>query len=179
MLRKIKYIILILFLTLGGYFWFENQPDVHKNLSSDISLLQNELSGNFSLTAKSEIFLFVVRIEDLGTPFNHQAVDFIYLDSIIEDDLFKENVLKKFRGISKNINSETKTYLNYALSLSKFCNYTKKVKIENDSFCDNEEANYEYLSIKDDESEGFFVIFHSAQSNIFLLRRFWAFQTKF
>ena len=101
MLRKIKYIILILFLTLGGYFWFENQPDVHKNLSSDISLLQNELSGNFSLTAKSEIFLSVVRIEDLGTPFNHQAVDFIYLDSIIEDDLFKENVLKNSEEFQK------------------------------------------------------------------------------
>ena len=106
-------------------------------------------------------------------------MDFIYLDSIIEDDLFKENVLKKFRGISKNTHSETKTYLNYALSLSKFCNYTKKVKIENNNFCVNDETASEYLSIKDDESEGFFVIFYSAQSNIFLLRRFWAFQTNF
>ena len=179
MTKTKKFILAIILLFIGGYFWFSGTTDVHRNKKADIELIKSEVSKHLGISLTDDDLLFVSREDDFGTPFNHAAVDFIYLDAIINKQLLKEKLLIQFNETNSNTNKNEDVFLSLALSVSNICEYTQRTNIANSTFCGNDSLEHRHLTISSDNEFGYFSVFYDSAQNAVLLRRFWALDTGF
>lgn len=179
MTKTKKFILAIILLFISGYFWFSGTTDVHKNKKADIELIKSEVSKHLGISLTDDDLLFVSREDDFGTPFNHAAVDFIYLDAIINKQLLKEKLLIQFNETNSNTNKNEDVFLSLALSVDNICDYTQRANIANSTFCGNDSLEYRHLTISSDNEFGYFSVFYDSAQNEVLLRRFWALDTDF
>ena len=166
-------------LFIGGYFWFSGTTDVHTNKKTDIDLIKSEVSKHLGISLTDEDLFFVSREDDFGTPFNHAAVDFIYLDAIINKRSLKEKLLTQFNQSNIATNKSEDLFLSLALSIVNICEYTQRTDITNSTFCGNDSLEYRHLTISNDNEFGYFSVFYDSAQKVVLLRRFWALDTDF
>ena len=179
MVKTKKSILAIILLFIGGYFWFSGTTDVHTNKKADIELIKSEVSKHLGISLSDDDLFFVSREDDFGTPFNHAAVDFIYLDAIINKKLLKEKLLTQFNETNSNTNKNDDVFLSLALSVDNICEYTQRTNIANSTFCGNGSLEHRHLTISSDNEFGYFSVFYDSAQNVVLLRRFWALDTGF
>ena len=175
MIKISKFTLTMILLLIGGYFWFSGTTDVHTNEKADIELIKSEVSKHLGISLTDDDLFFVSRENDFGTPFNHAAVDFIYLDAIINKPLLNKKLITKFN----KTNGYEDVFLSLALSVDNICEYTQQTNITNSTFCYNENLEHRYLTISRDNEFGYFSIFYDSALNALLLRRFWALDTDF
>lgn len=179
MTKTKKFILAIILLFIGAYFWFSGTTDVHTNKKADIELIKSEVSKHLGISLTDDDLLFVSREDDFGTPFNHAAVDFIYLDAIINKRSLKEKLLTQFNQSNIAANKSEDLFLSLALSLVNICEYTQRTDITNSTFCGNDSLEYRHLTISNDNEFGYFSVFYDSAQKAVLLRRFWALDTDF
>ena len=179
MVKTKKSILAIILLFIGGFFWFSGTTDVHTNKKADIELIKSEVSKHLGISLLDDDLFFVSREDDFGTPFNHAAVDFIYLDAIINKQLLKEKLLFKFNETNSKTNENEDVFLSLALSVDNICEYTNRTNIANSAFCSNDSLEHRHLTISSDNEFGYFSVFYDSAQKAMLLRRFWAIDTDF
>ena len=179
MVKTKKSILAIILLFIGGYFWFSGTTDVHTNKKADIELIKSEVSEHLGISLTNDDLFFVSREDDFGTPFNHAAVDFIYLDAIINKKLLKEKLLTQFNQSNLQIGKNAEVFLSLALSIENICEYTQRTNITNSTFCSSPRLENRHLTISSDNDFGHFAIFYNTAQKEILLRRFWALDTNF
>ena len=179
MLKTTTFFIAIILLVVGGYFWLEETNDTHTNEKANIEAIQSEVSKHLGILLNEDDLLFVSRENDFGTPFNHAAVDFIYLDAIINKPLLKEKLLTEFNKTNSKTNESEDVFLSLALSVDNICEYTQRTNIPNSTFCGNDSLEYRHLTISSDNEFGYFSVFYDFDQKAVLLRRFWALGTDF
>ena len=175
MLKATTFFIAFILLLVGGYIWVKETNDIHVNERENIELIQSEVSKHLGILLNNDDLFFVSRENDFGTPFNHAAVDFIYLDAIINKPLLNKKLITKFN----KTNGYEDVFLSLALSVDNICEYTQQTNITNSTFCYNENLEHRYLTISRDNEFGYFSIFYDSAQNALLLRRFWALDTDF
>ena len=67
-------------------------------------------------------------------PFNHAAVDFIYLDAIINKPLLNKKLIVKFNETNLKTDGYEDVFLPLALSVDNICEYTQQTNITNSTF---------------------------------------------
>jgi hypothetical protein len=174
-----KSILAIIFLFIGGYFWFSGTTDVHTNKKADIELIKSEVSEHLGISLTNDDLFFVSREDDFGTPFNHAAVNFIYLDAIINKKSLKEKLLAQFNQSNLETNKSEDVFLSLALSIENICEYTNRTNITNTTFCDNDNLEHHHLTISSDSDFGHIAMFYETAQDTILLRRFWALDSDF
>lgn len=179
MVKIKKSILAIILIFIGGYFWFSGTTDVHTNKKADIQLIKSEVSKHLGISLTDDDLFFVSREDDFGTTFNHAAVDFIYLDAIINKKSLKEKLLAQFSETNSKTNENEDVFLSLALSVDNICEYTKRTNITNSTFCGNHSLEHYHLTISNDNEFGYFSVFYDTAQNILLLRRFWALDSGF
>ena len=179
MLKTATFFIAIILLVVGGYFWLEETNDTHTNEKANIEAIQSEVSKHLGILLNEDDLLFVSRENDFGTPFNHAAVDFIYLDAIINKPSLKEKLLTEFNKTNSKTNEGEDVFLSLALSVDNICGYTQQTNITDSTFCDNNGLEHRHLTISSDNEFGYFAVFYNSVQKAVLLRRFWAFENDF
>ena len=179
MIKTTKFTLAIILLLIGGCFWFSGTTDIHSNDEADIELIKSEVSKYLGISLIDDDLFFVTRKNDFGTPFNHVAVDFIYLDAIINKPLLKEKLLIKFNESSPKTDENEDVFLTLALSVEDICKYTQRVNMANSTFCDNDSLEHRHLTISNSDDFGHVIIFYDIAQNKALLRRFWALDSDF
>ena len=178
-MKTTKFTLAMILLLIGGYVWFSGTTDVHTNKKADIELIKSEVSKHLGISLTDDDLFFVLRENDFGTPFNHAAVDFIYLDAIINKPLLKEKLIIKFNETNLKTDGYEDVFLSLALSVDNICEYTQQTNITNSTFCYNDNLEYRHFTISRDNEFGHFSVFYNSDQNAVLLRRFWALDTVF
>ena len=179
MLKTTTFVTTSILLIVGGYFWVKETNDSHLNEKANIELIQSEVSKHLGILLNDNDLFFVSRENDFGTPFNHAAVDFIYLDAIINKRSLKEKILIQFNETNSKTNKNEDVFLSLALSVDNICEYTQRTNIANSTFCGNASLEHRHLTISSDDEFGYFSLFYDSAQNAVLLRRFWALDTGF
>ncbi|MBL6846613.1 MAG: hypothetical protein ISQ85_06920 [Planktomarina sp.] len=179
MIKTKKFTLIIILLLISGYFWVTETTDVHTNEEADIELIKSEVSKHLGISLIDDDLFFVSRRNDFGNPFNHAAVDFIYLDAIINKPLMKEKLLIKFNETNLKTDGDDDVFLSLALSVVNICEYTQQTNTPNSTFCDNDSLEHRHSTISSDNEFGHFAVFYDAAQKQILLRRFWALDTNF
>ena len=179
MIKTTKFTLAMILLLIGGYFWFSGTTDVHTNEKDDIELIKSEVNKHLGISLTDDDLLFVSREDDFGTPFNHAAVDFIYLDAIINKKSLKEKLLTQLNETNSKTNEKEDVFLSVALSIEDICEYTQRTNITNPNFCDSDSLEHRLFTISSDNDFGHILIFYETDQNAMLLRRFWAMDSDF
>ena len=179
MIKTTKFTLAMILLLIGGYFWFSGTTDVHTNEKADIELIKSEVNKHLGISLTDDDLFFVSRENDFGTPFNHAAVDFIYLDAIINKPLLNKKLIVKFNETNLKTDGYEDVFLPLALSVDNICEYTQQTNITNSTFCYNDNLEHRHLTISRDDEFGHFLVFYGSAQNSLLLRRFWALETDF
>ena len=173
MLKTATFFVALILLVVG-YTWVKETNDTHINEKANIELIQSEVSKHLGILLNDDDLFFVLRENDYGTPFNHAAVDFIYLDAIINKKSLKETLLIQFNETNSKTNENEDVFLSLALSVDNICEYTQRTNITNLTFCGKNSLEHRHLTISSDNEFGYFAVFYDSAQSEALLRRFWA-----
>lgn len=171
--------MLIVFLVIASMKLLIRAPEnLISNQPSDIRLVRDEVKRYFNVNLADSDVILVLRYEDLGKPFNHPAVDFIYLDTFIKKTTKTKLIIDDIKAQTQAPNNAG-VFSSYVANFTKLCAYLDAGKVQKSSFCKTDGLLFEQSEVGEEGNFGYFLVFEEPNSSELLLRRFWALDTDF
>ena len=179
MKRLLAYSLLIVLLVMASMkFLIQTTENIILNQASDVRLVRDEVKNYFNVNLSDSDIILVMSYEDLGEPFNHQAVDFVYLDAFLKKSTKTKLIIDKIRAQTQATNAAG-IYSSYAASFTTLCSYLDINKVRTSNACNSDGLLFEQSEVGDESNFGYFVVVEEPNSSGLLLRRFWALDTDF
>ena len=177
--RLLAYSLLMALLVILGMNFFNQTPDdLILDHPLDIQLVRDEVEEHLDVNLAESDVITVLRHEDLGEPFNHQATDFIYLDTFLKNTAKTKLIIDEIRAQAQATN-DAGVFSNHAANFIALCAFLNAKKIEEFNVCESSDPMMAQLEIGDENDFGYLVVVLVPNSSEFLLRRFWALGTAF